>query len=114
MLQIYPQYEGLVSLDSVGRIGSIKTLNLSQDIYSKVFPESKTPSIDELRRSFMEEASIYSNPILRNFRLFPSGFRIPTLQSSDGLPIYTTSMKKLREGYIVGALTKGYFFDTYF
>lgn len=114
MLQVYPQYEGLVSLGSVGRPGSIKTFNLSNDIYSSVFPEPQTPSIDEFRRSFMEEASIYSNPILRNVRLFSSGFKIPPLQSTDGFAIYTKSMTKLREGYMVEALTKGYLFDTYF
>ena len=124
MLQVYPKYEGLVSVWSIGRLGSIKTFNLPQNTYSKVFPKPQTPSIDELRRSFMREAGIFSSSLLRNARLFSSGFNIPPLQSTgfqitplqstDGIPIYTTSMTKLREGYIVGALTKGYLFDAYF
>ena len=114
MLEVYPQYEGLVSLGSLGRIGSFKTLNLSTDIYSSVFPEPQTPSIDEFRRSFMEEASIYSKPILRNVRLFSGGFKIPALQNTDNIPLYTTSMRKLREEYMVASLTKGSLFDTYF
>jgi hypothetical protein len=114
MLTIYPNYEGLVSLWSIGRPGSIKTFSLPQDTYSNVFPEPKTPSIDELRRSFMRDTGIYSSSILRNARLFSSGFYIPPLQSTDGLPIYTTSIKRLIEGYTVGTLTKGYLWDTYF
>ena len=106
MLQVYPQYEGLISVWSIGRLGSITTFDLPQDTYSKVFPIPQTPSI------------------LRNARLFSGGFsitplqgtgvQIPPLQSTDGIPIYTTSMKKLREGYRVGTLSKGSLFNTYF
>ena len=88
----------------------LNELRNTKDISDKISPQSRTPSIDELKRSFIRDTGILSSPTLRNARLFASGFNIskfgaPPLQSTGGLQIYTTSMKKLKEGELVIALT---------
>jgi len=100
---IYPTYESLVSIWPVGKIRGARTIQLPADISSKILP-IKIPA----KRTFIEEPVIYSKPSLRNARLFSDGFRIRPLQSTGGLPIYTTSIRKLRQGYLVGILTKKY------
>ena len=116
MIAMYPKYEGLVSFWPAGKLGSIRTYQLSKDITAKIFPDPKTPTLDEIRTKFILDAGIFSKPLLRNARLsnFSGSIRMPPLTSTDGLSVYTVSMKKLREGYWVDVLTRGYYFDVFF
>ena len=96
MIALYPKYEGLVSIFPSGKLGNIKTIQLSKNISTKIFPEPKAPSLDELRIKLIQETRIYSKPAFRNVRLSNvlGGIRIQPLTNMGGLSIYSASMKK--------------------
>ena len=107
----------VVAVWPIGRVRGTRVIQLSDSIKGKLFPEKENfPTPTGLRRMYVRETNdVISNQNLRKSRLYNFPRRIiPPLGTTGGLPIYATSVRRLREGYLIGILIRKPLIDVYF